>query len=121
MRILTQSTTGPVRFPAPDGDVSISADLALVAVGAVSAEGGYTSSNLAEAIMMRQMMQQSAKVAVLADSSKFDRRLFATVADLGLADYFVTDREPPPALRKAFGEAGVTVIFPDPGATARPG
>jgi DeoR family transcriptional regulator, fructose operon transcriptional repressor len=115
MRILTQSTTGPVRFPTADGhDMSISADLAFVAVGAVSAEGGYTTSNLSEAIMMREMMQQSAKVAVLADSSKFDRRLFATVADLGLADYFITDREPPPELRQALGDAGVTVLFPRP-------
>ncbi len=113
MRIHTQSTTGPVRFPAADGhDVAISADLALVAVGAVSAEGGYTTSNLSEAVMMREMMQQSGKVAVLADSSKFDRRLFATVAELGLAHYFITDREPPPALLTALRDAGVIVLCP---------
>jgi DeoR family fructose operon transcriptional repressor len=119
MRIHTQSTTGPVRFPAADGhDVSISADLALVAVGAVSAEGGYTTSNLSEAVMMREMMQQSAKVAVLADSSKFDRRLFASVADLGLAQYFITDRQPPPALRTALHDAGVIVLCPPPDGSA---
>lgn len=118
MRIHSQSTTGPVRFPTADGqDMSISADLAFVAVGAVSAEGGYTTSNLSEALMMREMMQQSAKVAILADSTKFDRRLFATVADLGMAHYFITDREPPPALRRAFDDAGVTVLFPQPDAT----
>lgn len=115
MRIHTQSTTGPVRFPTTDGrDISISADLAFVAVGAVSAEGGYTTSNLSEALMMREMMQQSAKVAILADSSKFNRRLFAMVADLGLADYFITDREPPPLLRQAFDDAGVIVLCPPP-------
>jgi DeoR/GlpR family transcriptional regulator of sugar metabolism len=119
MRLHTQSTTGPVRFPAADGyDVTISADLALVAVGAVSAEGGYTTSNLSEAVMMREMMQQSAKVAVLADSSKFDRRLFATVADLELADYLITDREPPPALRAALHGSGVTVLCPPPDRSA---
>ena len=62
--------------------------------------------------MMREMMQQSAKVAILADSTKFDRRVFAKVADLGQADYFITDREPPPALRHAFDEAGVVVLRP---------
>lgn len=113
MRIITQATTGPVRFPAADGqDVMIRADLALVAVGAVAVEGGFSTSNLAEAVMMREMMQQSERVAVLADSSKFDRRLFAKVADLGLADYFVTDTEPPPALRRAFDDAGVAVLYP---------
>jgi DeoR family fructose operon transcriptional repressor len=113
MRIHTQSITGPVRFPSTDGqDISISADLAVIAVGGVSAEGGYTTSNLSEAIMMREMMQQSAKVAVLADSSKFDRRLFATIAELGIAHYLVTDKEPPPALRTALDDSGVNVLFP---------
>jgi DeoR family fructose operon transcriptional repressor len=116
MRIHTQSTTGPVRFPSTDRhDISISADLAIVAVGGVSAEGGYTTNNLSEAIMMREMMQQSGKVAILADSSKFDRRLFATIANLGFAHYFVTDKEPPPALSTALDDAGVTVLYPPPG------
>jgi DeoR family fructose operon transcriptional repressor len=113
MRIHTQSTTGPVRFPTADGhDLSISADLAIIAVGAVSADGGYTSSSLSEALMMREMMQQSTKVAVLADSSKFDRRQFATVGDLAMADYFITDSAPPPALHRAFEAAGVKVRYP---------
>lgn len=114
MRILTQATTGPVRFPTAQGqDVSIRADLALVAVGGVAVEGGYSTSNLAEATMMREMMQQSEKVAVLADSTKFDRRLFAQVADLGMADYFITDIAPPPRLHAALEEAGVTGLYPN--------
>lgn len=113
MRIHTQSTTGPVRFPTADGqDMSISADLAMVAVGAVSADGGYTSSTLSEALMMREMMQQSATVVVLADSSKFNRRQFAAVGDLALADYFITDKAPPPELQQAFDGAGVKVLHP---------
>ncbi len=121
MRIVTQATTGPVRFPTAQGqDISIRADLALVAVGAAAVEGGYSTSNLAEATMMREMMQQSEKVAVLADSTKFDRRLFAQVADLGMADYFITDTAPPPRLRVALEEAGVTVLYP-PGGRTTPG
>jgi DeoR family transcriptional regulator, fructose operon transcriptional repressor len=113
MRIHTQSTTGPVSFPTRDGeDISISADLAMIAVGAVSADGGYTTSNLSEALMMRDMIQQSAKVAVLADSSKLNRRGFATVGDLALADYFITDKAPPAALHQALKDAGVTVRYP---------
>ena len=113
MRLHTQSTTGPVRFPTSDGqDISISADLAIVAVGAVAVDGGYSSSTLSEALMMREMIQQSAKVAVLADSSKFDRRQFASVGDLGVADYFITDRAPQIVLRQAFKDAGVSVLYP---------
>ena len=113
VRIITQGTTGPVRFPSPEGqDISVRADLALVAVGAVAAESGYTTSNLAEAVMMREMMQQSDKVVVMADSSKFDRRLFAQVADLGQANYFITDTSPPPVLGKALEDAGVMILHP---------
>jgi len=113
VRIITQGTTGPARFPTNKGqDISVRADLALVAVGAVAVEGGYTTSNLAEAVMMREMMQQSEKVAVMADSSKFDRRLFAQVADLGQADYFITDAPPPLPLRQALDDFGVTVLYP---------
>ncbi len=113
-RIMTQGTTGPVRFPTTEGqDVSIRANLAVVAVGAVAVEGGYSTSNLAEAVMMREMMHQSEKVAVLADSSKFDRRLFAQVAELGIADYFVSDCAPPPALRQALEDAGVSLLHPE--------
>ena len=51
-------------------DREIQADLAFIGVGSVSEHGGYWTSNLAEAGMLRDMMQRSARVAVLADSTK---------------------------------------------------
>jgi DeoR family fructose operon transcriptional repressor len=116
VRSLTLATVGPVSFRASGGsELDISCDLALVGVGAVSADGGYTTSNLAEAAMMREMISRATRVAILADSSKFGRRLFAQVSDLGSADYLVTDSIPPPDLRDALGESKVELITPETG------
>ncbi|MEV6035756.1 DeoR/GlpR family DNA-binding transcription regulator [Nonomuraea sp. NPDC052116] len=113
VRTLTLATIGPVSFRASDGsELDISCDLALIGVGAVSA-AGYTTSNLAEAAMMREMISRATRVAILADSSKFDRRLFAQVSELGGADFLVTDSTPPPDLLDALTENGVELITPE--------
>jgi DeoR family transcriptional regulator, fructose operon transcriptional repressor len=49
----------------------------------------------------------------LADSSKFGRRLFAQISELGSADCLVTDSDPPPELLEALSENGVQVITPE--------
>jgi len=114
VRSVTLATVGPVSFRAAGGsELDISCDLALIGVGAISAVGGYTTSNLAEAAMMRQMISRAARVAILADSSKFGRRLFAQVSELGSADYLVTDSTPPPDLVDALVANDVEVITPE--------
>jgi DeoR family fructose operon transcriptional repressor len=114
VRSVTLATVGPVSFRAAGGgELDISCDLALIGVGAVSAAAGYTTSNLAEAAMMQEMISRAARVAILADSSKFDRRLFAQVSPLSSADYLVTDSTPPPALLDALEANGVELVTPE--------
>lgn len=127
VRLSAQATVGPVAFPAIAGrkDVDIQCDLAIICVGAVSHEAGYSTSNLGEAAMMSEMMRRASQVAVMADSTKFGRRLFAQVAELGAADWFVTDRMPPDDLAAALHHAGVEIVTPkeqgaDPPAGAVP-
>ncbi|MFG1951654.1 DeoR/GlpR family DNA-binding transcription regulator [Micromonospora sp. NPDC048830] len=113
VRALTLATIGPVSFRANTGaELDISCDLALIGVGAVAADAGYTTSNLAEAAMMQEMISRAARVAILADSSKFGRRLFAQVSELGAADYLITDTAPPADLRDALKASGVEVLTP---------
>lgn len=113
VRTLTLATIGPVSFRANGGaDLDISCDLALIGVGAVAAGAGYTTSNLAEAAMMQEMISRADRVAILADSSKFGRRLFAQVSELGNADYLITDTTPPEDLRDALAASEVQVITP---------
>jgi DeoR/GlpR family transcriptional regulator of sugar metabolism len=115
VRVGAQATVGPVVFANSlnGNEVDIQCDLALIGVGAVAAGAGYSTSNLGEAAMMREMMDRATHVAVLADSSKFGRRLFAQIADLGGADYLVTDATPPAELAKALHDNGVEILTDD--------
>jgi DeoR family glycerol-3-phosphate regulon repressor/DeoR family fructose operon transcriptional repressor len=121
VRSLTLATIGPVSFRVAGGsELDISCDLALIGIGAISADAGYTTSNLAEAAMMQEMISRAARVAILADSSKFGRRLFAQVSPLGSADYLVTDSTPPPDLLDALVENEVELVTPEPHQRAAP-
>lgn len=115
VRLSGRVAIGPVSFSSSNGggQVAVQADLALLGVGAVDAEGGFSTTNLAEAMMIAQMAQQSRKVAILADSSKFNSRLFATIGPLSLADYLITDAMPPAPLLTALHEHEVNVITPE--------
>jgi DeoR family fructose operon transcriptional repressor len=112
VRSITQATTGPVAFTMTPGgpEVDIRCDLALIAVGAVD-ESGYSTSNLGDAAMMSEMMQRAERTAILADSTKFGRRLFAQVAPLDGADHLITDAEPSPGIRAALAQADVELLI----------
>lgn len=112
VRTITQATTGPVRFQAGPRatELTIQADLALIAVGAVSAEGGCSTSNLDDATMMADMIACASRVAILADSSKFDRQLFAQVAEFDKVDHLVTDTAPTGALAQVLADHQVEIL-----------
>ena len=114
VRLGGQSTVGPVGFAHSDSgsSVDLHCDIGLISVGAVSAESGYSTSNLAEGVMMSEMIARCERVAILADQTKFGRTLFAQVAALERADYLVTDAPPPPELAEALREKGVRVVLP---------
>jgi DeoR/GlpR family transcriptional regulator of sugar metabolism len=112
VRSVTQATSGPTSLLAPDGtEVQINCRTAFMGVGALTAHGYYTS-NVGDAAMIRSMMGIAERVVVMADSSKFDTRLFAQISELGAADLFVTDTAPPPELAAAFERQGVEVLLP---------
>ncbi|WP_394250988.1 DeoR/GlpR family DNA-binding transcription regulator [Arthrobacter pityocampae] len=114
VRTLTQATTGPVTLGMSGStpEMDIRCDMALIAVGAVDASG-YSTSNLGDAAMMAEMISRAERTAILADSTKLDRRLFAQVVPLEGADYLITDRAPSTELAAALDAAGVTVLVPE--------
>ncbi|PPF34806.1 MULTISPECIES: DeoR/GlpR family DNA-binding transcription regulator [unclassified Rathayibacter] len=120
VRLGGQSTVGPVAFAFSESGsaVDLHCDIGLISVGAVSAETGYSTSNFAEGVMMSEMIARCERVAILADQTKFGRKLFAQVAELGRADYLVTDAPPPPELEEALRDRGVEIVLPA-GAAAR--
>lgn len=113
VRSITQATTGPVsfNFRPGGGELEVRCDLALIAVGAVSGEG-YSTSNLGDAAMMAGMMSRADRVAILADSTKFGRRLFAQVSGLSGADVLVTETLPSVEMQRALADAGVELLTP---------
>ncbi len=115
VRLLTQTTTGPVRFnvAVSGGEHQVRTDLAFIGVGGVTATDGYSTSNLEDAAMMRDMMDRAGRVVVLADSAKFGRGLFGQIAELGRADYLITEAAPPADLAVALAEASVEVLIAD--------
>ncbi len=114
VRLSGSVTVGPVTFanPLTGADMDIRVDLAVLAVGAVDAEAGFSTSNLNEAAMIAQMARRAKKVAILADSTKFGKRLFATIGPLSMADYLVTDTAPDGDFAGALGQAHVEVLHP---------
>jgi DeoR family fructose operon transcriptional repressor len=113
VRTLTQATTGPVTLGTSGStpETDIRCDMALIAVGAVDLSG-YSTSNLGDAAMMAEMINRAERTAILADSTKLDRRLFAQIMPLEGADYLITDKAPSPELTEALNAAGVTVLLP---------
>lgn len=114
VRFTSQATIGAyeIEFGQDNSRIHIQSDLALIGVGAISVTQGYSTSNVAEAGIMSAMLRQASSVAILADSSKFNRTLFARVAELSAADYLVTDVAPTGELGDAIAAAGVQVITP---------
>ena len=99
-------TIGPVGFADTSG---ISADTAIIGVGGVAVDG-LSTSNLPEAQMMRQMIDASARVVVVADASKFGRSAFVHICALSRMSVLVTDAEPPEDVRAELARADVKVL-----------
>ena len=109
----SEATIGPVTLPTAGGEnLEIECDIALIAVGGVSIDGGYSVSNFAEASMFREMMKRAKKVAILADATKINIKHFARLSDLSEANYFVTDIDPPKEIKNTLIEANVEIILP---------
>lgn len=110
-RLSSHSTIGSVSRQLAGSALDMTCDLALVSVGGVTLERGYSTDDLPEALMIHEMMQRASKVAVLADSTKIGRALFANIGDFGEADYFVTDLDIPADLAGQLAENDVTVLI----------
>ena len=113
VRLSGHVTIGPASFASAfnGAEMGIRADLAFISVGAVDSSG-YSTTNLDEAAMLAQMADRAGKVAILADSSKLDKRLFASIGTLSVADYLITDAPVSPQLSEVLAEADVTVLSP---------
>ena len=105
-------TLGPIQLPNQYGTEThhVHADYAVLGVGGISLTVGFTGTDVRESSMIRAMMERSSTVIILADSSKFGRNALVEIADLGRADFLVTDCMPDRPLVSALEEAGVHLV-----------
>lgn len=107
-RLTSNVTVGPVAFPGMEG---VSADVAVIGVGGVSARAGLSTTNLQEAQMMAQMIESAQRIIIVTDSSKFGRNAFAHIARLEAVTVLVTEAAPDTELSEVLQAAGVEIVI----------
>lgn len=80
--------------PAKNNIVKYNVDLALMSCKGLSIEKGVQDSNEEEAEIKKLMLEQAEKVALLADSSKFNQTAFVSLIELKSVNYIITDACP---------------------------
>jgi DeoR/GlpR family transcriptional regulator of sugar metabolism len=103
-------TVGPVTYC---GSMGLSVDSAILGVGGIT-EDGIFANLLQEATMTASMIAAARRTIVLADSTKFDQKLFGHIASLGQLDILVTDAEPPKKISEVLDEFKVQVVVAPP-------
>ena len=73
----------------------IHADITLVSCTGVDLVSGFTDASIEQAKIKQQMRKNSSKVAMLCDSSKFNKTFLCTDFLFDDIDYLVTDKTPP--------------------------
>lgn len=85
-------------------------DRLFLGVGGIHPEHGMTEFNIEDTLVKQAMLQTAKETIVLADSSKLDRIVFATVAPVTRADRVVTDAGADPDAVARLEEKGVDVV-----------
>jgi DeoR/GlpR family transcriptional regulator of sugar metabolism len=78
-------------------------------VDSFSIENGISTPSLEEALINQIMIQQADKVIAVFDSSKFNKRSFAHIADINELDCIITDNAIPAGISNKLKSAGVEV------------
>ena len=74
-------------------------------------ENAVFDSRPEESEIKRALIEQAAKVILLADHTKFSQVAFVRVTTLDRIDYLVTDEEPDQRWKDICGDHGVTIVY----------
>ncbi len=72
----------------------INADIAIISCTGISLDG-MSDASIEQAKLKQQMRKNSAKIAVLCDSTKFDKVFLCKDFDFSEIDYLITEKTPP--------------------------
>lgn len=91
---------------------SFRAHHAVLTIGAIDNRTGAMDYNIEEAHVAQAMIEQSAKLTVLADSSKFDGLASFEVCPIAEIDRLVTEARPPADICEALEISGGQLVLP---------
>jgi DeoR family glycerol-3-phosphate regulon repressor len=91
----------------------ISADHAVIGVGAINESGIFMDYTVDEAYVSRTMIECARSVTVLADSSKLQRNALFHICGPEKIDRLITDKQPDAVLDSLLKRAGVEIIIAD--------
>ena len=89
-------------------------DVGIFGCGGIEVGAEITNHFPLEVALSQKAMERSARVVVVADSSKLDAIAVHRLARFDDVDVLITSDEPAPSLRSAIEEAGVSLTIVDP-------
>lgn len=90
---------------------SFYADFAVVGIGGVDPDRGFSDQNIEEALVAKAMIARSDNCMVLADPSKFNRHGVAHVADFEQVEHLVSSMRPSDEICAVLEKYDVRVAF----------
>ena len=102
----TLSTLGPSAMEFVE---RFTPELLILGASGLHAEAGLCDFHMAEAEFAKAILTRAQRVAVIADSTKFNRRALIHICNFDRIDHLVTDREPEGELRAALRDVDVIV------------
>ena len=91
----------------------IHADVAFVSCSGVDISAGFTDADIEQSKLKQQMKKNSAKVAMLCDSTKFGKTFMCTDFRFDEVDYLITDKKPSEEYYKKISESGCVILAPE--------
>lgn len=86
-------------------------DIAFMGIAAVNLRFGFMDYEEDEAMLRRNLLQQSKMNVILADHSKFGRTVSVRTMGLGEITHLVTDRQPAEEYRSLFESNEVEIVY----------
>ncbi len=87
-------------------------DYTILSAGSISEDGFVLDYNLDETLLAKQMIEQSRKVILLLDSTKFHMQANIVLAPLTDIDILITDQKPSANIMEICKEADCKLIYP---------
>ncbi len=84
-------------------------DRLFLGVAAIDSQAGLTEYNMDDAAVKQTLIRNAKEVILVADSSKFEKIAFASVAPFGALHHLITNEEPPQELLAALKNCAVSV------------